>query len=68
MNTNFNYSKMRCKKLAYMLEDGIWSWFIPFTDHMNQLLPKHAVGMTHSGALSCNRLFIGSNDEPNGPN
>jgi len=26
-----------------MREPGIWRFFIVFTDHMSQLLPKHAV-------------------------
>jgi len=43
MTTNFNFAKMRCKKLAYMLEDDVWKWFITFIDHMSKLLPKHSV-------------------------
>jgi len=67
MDTNFIYSKMRCKKMHWMTENTIWEWWCTFTDCYSQLMPKYAVGITH-GALSCNTLFIGSNDEANGPN
>ena len=66
---NFNFNKMRCKKLAYMLEDGIWRWFIPFTDHMNQLLPKHAVASGNCKTQKQNLMGgkFAEDQEPQGP-
>ena len=44
MNTFFNYSKMRCKKMHWMTEITIWEWHCTFTDCNSQLMPKYAVG------------------------
>lgn len=40
--TNFNFDKIRCKKLHWMKEI-IWKWHILFTDHMSELIPRVAV-------------------------
>ena len=66
---NFNFSKMRCKKLAYMLEDGIWNWFIIFTDHMSKLLPKHAVASGNCRNQKTNLMGgkFTEDSEPQGP-
>jgi len=67
---DFNFSKMRCKKLAYMLEDGIWNWFITFTDHMGQLLPKHAVALGRPLTMKTQMNYGAASQSqiPNGPN
>ena len=65
---DFNFSKMRCKKLAYMLEDGIWNWFITFTDHMGQLLPKHAVALGRPLTMETQMNYGAASQIPNGPN
>jgi len=69
-NFNFNFNKMRCKKLAYMREPGIWRFYIVFTDHMGQLLPKHAV--SSGDCLVQKQNLMGGkfeeDSEPNGPN
>jgi len=44
MLTNFNYPKMRCKKMHWMTENTIWQWWCTFTDCNSQLLPRYAVG------------------------
>ena len=66
---NFNFSKMRCRKLAYMLEDGVWMWFIPFTDHMSQPLPKHAVDSGKCMTIKPNMMGgkFAVDSEPQGP-
>jgi len=38
---NINFSKMRCRKLAWMLED--WPDWLFLVDAFSVLLPKHAV-------------------------
>lgn len=47
---NYNFSKMRCRKLAWMIEDHVWKWHLVFTDHMSNLIPKHDVA---TGGLPC---------------
>ncbi len=37
----FNFNKMRCKKLAWMMED--WPQWLYLVDAFSVLLPKHAV-------------------------
>ena len=39
---NFNFSKMRCKKLAWMLED--WPNWLFLVDAFNVLTPRNTVG------------------------
>jgi hypothetical protein len=71
MNTNFNYAKMRCKKLYWMTEINIWKWFMPMIDAFNRLLPKHAVATGGLYGLRKNNLTLGKfeeDSEPNGPN
>ena len=72
MNTNFNFSKMRCKKLHWMTESTIWSWWLPFVDAHRQLQPKHQVmagglyGLNQKSNLTLGKFEEDS--EPNGPN
>ena len=71
MNTNFNFSKMRCKKLYWMTEVTIWKWFTPLIDAFNRLLPKHAVATGALYSLRKSNLMLGKfeeDSEPNGPN
>ena len=71
MNTNFNFSKMRCKKLHWMTEASIWKWFMPLIDAFNRLLPKHAVATGALYSLRKSNLMLGKfeeDSEPNGPN
>ena len=52
-----------------MLEDGVWMWFIPFTDHMSQLLPKHAVDSGKCMTIKPNMMGgkFAVDSEPQGP-
>ena len=71
MNTNFNYAKMRCKKLHWMTENTIWSWWLPFVDAHSQLQPKHQVATGGSDVIREKHLAFGKfaeDSEPNGPN
>ena len=71
MNTNFNYAKMRCKKLHWMTENTIWSWWLPFVDAHSQLQPKHQVATSGSDVIREKHLAFGKfaeDSEPNGPN
>ena len=72
MNNNFNFSKMRCKKLHWMTEINIWKWFMPLIDAFNRLLPKHAVATNALYVLKRkSNLTLGKfeeDSEPNGPN
>ena len=71
MKTNFNFSKMRCKKLHWMTEVSIWKWFMPLIDAFNRLLPKHAVATGALYNLRKSNLMLGKfeeDSEPNGPN
>ena len=71
MNTNFNFSKMRCKKLYWMTEVSIWKWFMPMIDAFKRLLPKHAVATGALYSLRKSNLMLGKfeeDSEPNGPN
>ena len=72
MNTNFNYAKMRCKKLHWMTENTVWSWWLPFVDAHSQLQPKHQVATGGLyGLKRKSNLMLGKfeeDSEPNGPN
>jgi hypothetical protein len=71
MKTNFNFSKMRCKKRYWMTEISIWKWFMPLIDAFNRLLPKHAVATGALYNLRKSNLMLGKfeeDSEPNGPN
>jgi hypothetical protein len=71
MNTNFNYAKMRCKKLYWMTENTIWSWWLPFVDAHSLLQPKHQVATGGLYGLRKSNLTFGKfeeDSEPNGPN
>jgi len=69
---NYNFSKMRCRKLAWMIEDHVWKWHLVFTDHMNNLIPKHAVAkrrcLTLHSLLNFGSGIINMARLPNGPN
>ena len=51
-----------------MLESGIWNWFIIFTDHMGQLLPKHAVALGRPLTMETQMNYGAASQIPNGPN
>ncbi len=70
MNTNFNYSKMRCKKMHWMTENTIWQWWCTFTDCNSQLRPKHAVASGDCTTQKQNLMGgkYEEDSEPNGPN
>jgi len=42
MTTNFNFAKMRCRKLAWMLED--WPSWLFLVDAFSNLNPRVAIG------------------------
>jgi len=65
---NINFSKMRCRKLAWM-EEEVWTWFITFVDHMSKLLPKHAVALGDCIARKHNLMGgkFAEDQEPQGP-
>lgn len=69
MKNNFNFSKMRCVKRAYMVNENVWTWFITFVDHMGRLLPKHLVSA--GDCLSQKQNLMGGkfteDQEPQGP-
>ena len=53
-----------------MREPGIWRFYIVFTDHMGQLLPKHAVA-SGDCLVQKQKLMVckfEEDSEPNGPN
>lgn len=66
-----NFSKMRCRKMNWQREDN-WHWSIVFTDSYSILNPTWArvqiFGYMRLNVLNTLRTFIGSNNEPNGPN
>ena len=68
MTTNFNFAKMRCRKLAWMTE-SVWGWYTPFIDAFNHLLPKHAVST--GDCIACKHNVMGGkfkeDQEPQGP-
>ena len=68
MKTNFNYAKMRCKKLHWMTEITVWSWWMTFVDAHSQLQPKHnvATGDVYTLPWAVNFGF-GLSIEPQGP-
>ena len=54
-----------------MLEDGIWKWFIIFTDHMSKLLPKHAVASGNCSGQKTNLMggkFTEDSEQQGPPN
>jgi hypothetical protein len=74
MKTNFNLSKMRCKKLHWMTEVEVWGWWEPFIDSYDNLYPKHAVLMdslriyhSNHGWAACNYGFEFQNFQKQGP-
>jgi len=68
MKTNFNFSKMRCKKLYWMTEVRIWKWFTPLIDAFNHLQPKHVVASGDLYALQTQLNYgFGKSIEPHGP-
>lgn len=71
MSLSRHVSKVRCRKMAWM-NDSEWHWSIVFTDANSRLLPKwgeaYVFGWMNLNVLNTLRTFIGSNDEPNGPN
>jgi len=65
---NFNFDKMQCKKLAWMLED--WPQWLYLVDAFSVLLPKHAISAGAEINVDC-QLSFGSgsfSQIPNGPN
>ena len=71
MKTNFNFPKMRCKKMYWMTENTIWSWWLPFVDAHSQLQPKHRVSIGSLYEFRKSNLMLGKfeeDSEPNGPN
>ena len=68
METIFNFSKMRCKKLHWMTEVHIWKWFIPHIDAFKHLQPIHCVQTGDLYALLWRVNFgFGVSIEPQGP-
>jgi len=51
---NFNFSKMRCRKLAWMREE--WPEWLFLVDAFSALLPKHAVASGDSIARKHNLM------------
>ena len=68
--TNFNFAKMRCKKLHWMTETKVWSWWLTFVDAHSQLQPKHQVAAGNCVAEKSNLMGgkYEEDSEPNGPN
>jgi len=66
MNT-FNLSKMRIKKLAWMLED--WPNWLYLVDAFRHLLPKHAVASGDCNVQKQNLMGgkFKEDQEPQGP-
>ena len=66
MNTNF--SKMRCRKLAWMLED--WPDWLFLVDAFSVLQPKHAVSQGDCLVKKQNMMGgkFAEDQEANGPN
>jgi len=66
-----NFTNFRCRKMHWQTE-GNWHWSIVFTDACKCLQPTWAradvFGNMHLNVLNILRTFIGSNNEPNGPN
>ena len=69
MKTNFNFSKMRCKKLHWMSEVSIWKWFMPLIDAFEHLQPKHAVALGNCNVQKQNLMGgkFAEDSEPQGP-
>ena len=65
MNTNF--SKMRCRKLAWMLED--WPNWLYLVDAFSALLPKHASDSGNCKTQKKNLMGgkFAEDQEPQGP-
>lgn len=65
---NINFSKMRCRKLAWMLED--WPDWLYLTDAFGVLLPKHAISSGAEMNVDTQLSFGSSSFSqiPNGPN
>jgi len=66
-------SKLNCRYMAWM-RSCEWPLFYTFVDPMSELMCKFAL-LSHWGnehkrgaQRTTRRLFIGSNNEPNGPN
>tara|TARA_B100000795_G_scaffold153554_1_gene115110 strand:+ start:1937 stop:2149 length:213 start_codon:yes stop_codon:yes gene_type:complete len=70
MIANFNYNKMRCKKLHWMTETTVWSWWLIFVDAHSELQPKHKVAAGDCIAEKSNLMGgkFEEDSEPNGPN
>lgn len=68
MRTNFNFAKMRCKKLHWMTE-SVWRWYTPLIDAFRHLLPKHAVSTGDCGGQKQNLMGgkFTEDAEPQGP-
>jgi len=67
MNTNFNYAKMRCKKLGWMLKG--WPNWLYLVDAFSALLPKHAIDSGNCKTQKQNLMGgkFAEDQEPQGP-
>jgi len=65
---NINFSKMRCRKLAWMLED--WPDWLFLVDAFSILQPKHAVSQGECLVQKQNMMGgkFAEDQEANGPN
>jgi len=64
---NINFSKMRCRKLAWMLED--WPEWLYLVDAFSVLLPKHAIDSGDCKTQKQNMMGgkFAEDQEPQGP-
>ena len=67
-NVYANAAKLRCKKLAWMIEPE-WEWWIVHTDHMSVLRPKTTPQSSYLKTQVLTAMgFDELANEANGPN